>query len=268
MAKVTIPGLKQMKAKGEKITMLTAYDYPTALILDQSGIDMILVGDSLGMVILGYDNTLPVTMDEMLHHTRAVSRGVREALVIGDMPFMSFNQGPAEAIKNAGRFIKEGGAAAVKLEGNTKNMIEITHAVVNAGICVMGHIGLTPQFIYQMGGFKLQGKDIDQAGLLIDGAKKLEDAGIFSLVLEGIPGQLAGSITKSLSIPTIGIGAGKECDGQVLVTHDLLGFIDKKPPKFVKQYIKLFPLVQDAINKFKEEVVSGQFPAEEYTYKG
>jgi len=266
MAKVTIPTLKEMKDKGEKITMLTAYDYPTARVLDQAGIDILLVGDSLGMVMLGYPNTLPVTMEEMIHHTKAVSRGALEALVIGDMPFMSFNLGSFEAINNAGRFIKEGGAAAVKLEGCSHHMIEITGAVVEAGIAVMGHIGLTPQFIHQMGGFKVQGRDQNQAKLLLDGAKNLEQAGIFSLVLEGMPQDLASQITRSLSIPTIGIGAGIECDGQVLVTHDLLGITGKKPPKFVKQYANLHDIIIESVETFKHEVRSGAFPSEDYTY--
>lgn len=266
MSRKTIPGLKQMKMDGEKITMLTAYDYPTAMLVDQAGIDIILVGDSLGMVVLGYNNTLPVTIEEMLHHTKAVCRGTKEAIVIGDMPFMSFNLGTTEAIRNAGRFIKEAGASAVKLEGCTARMIEITKGVVDAGISVMGHIGLTPQFIHQMGGFKVQGKEINQAEMLIEGAKGLEEAGIFALVLEGLPGGLAGKITKSIGIPTIGIGAGAECDGQVLVIHDLLGLTGKKPPKFVKQYIQLFQPMQEAIKSFKDEVRSGEFPSDEYVY--
>ncbi|MGA1865230.1 MAG: 3-methyl-2-oxobutanoate hydroxymethyltransferase [bacterium] len=266
MAKVTIPSLKEKKTKGEKITMLTAYDYPTARILDQAGIDILLVGDSLGMVMLGYPSTLPVTMEEMLHHTKAVSRGANEALVIGDMPFMSYNLGSFEAIKNAGRFIKEGGATAIKLEGCGQYMIEITRSIVNAGMAVMGHIGLTPQLIHQMGGFKVQGRDQDKAELLLAGAKKLEEAGVFSIVLEGIPGDLALRITNSLSIPTIGIGAGISCDGQVLVIHDLLGFTGKKPPKFVKQYANLYETITKSLESFKKEVQSGAFPSEDYTY--
>ncbi|MBN2374401.1 3-methyl-2-oxobutanoate hydroxymethyltransferase [bacterium] len=266
MAKVTIPKLKQMKADAEKITMLTAYDYPTAMLLDQAGIDILLVGDSLGMVVLGYPNTLPVTMEEMLHHTKAVCRGTKDALVVGDMPFMSYNISHTEAIKNAGRFIKEGGAAAVKLEGCGQHMIDITRAIVDAGIAVMGHIGLTPQFIHQMGGFRVQGKDQDQAQALVDGAKRLEDAGIFSLVLEGMPDEVASRITATLSIPTIGIGAGAGCDGQVLVIHDLLGLTGQRPPKFVKQYANLFKDMQEAIGAFKREVQSGAFPTKEYTY--
>ncbi|MGA1839364.1 MAG: 3-methyl-2-oxobutanoate hydroxymethyltransferase [bacterium] len=266
MAKVTIPLLKEKKTKGEKITMLTAYDYPTARILDQAGIDILLVGDSLGMVMLGYPNTLSVTMDEMLHHTKAVSRGASEALVIGDMPFMSYNLGSFEAIKNAGRFIKEGGAAAIKLEGCGQYMIDITRSIVEAGIAVMGHIGLTPQLIHQMGGFRVQGRDQDKAELLVGGAKKLEEAGVFAIVLEGIPKDLALRITNSLSIPTIGIGAGIFCDGQVLVIHDLLGFTGKKPPKFVKQYANLYETITKSLESFKKEVQSGAFPSEDYTY--
>ncbi|MGA1795394.1 MAG: 3-methyl-2-oxobutanoate hydroxymethyltransferase [bacterium] len=266
MGKVTIPKLKDMKEHGEKITMLTAYDYPIARLLDQAGIHMLLVGDSLGMVMLGYPNTLPVTMEEMLHHTRAVARGAQDALVIGDMPFMSFNLGPTDAIRNAGRFIKQGGASAVKLEGCGEPMVAITRAIVEAGIGVMGHIGLTPQFIHQMGGFRVQGRDRDQAQLLLDGAKRLEDAGIFSLVLEGIPPNLAATITRALSIPTIGIGAGVECDGQVLVIHDLLGFTGQKPPKFVKQYAHLYETMLEAVKAFSAEVQSGAFPSDDYTY--
>ena len=266
MAKVTIPGLRQMKADGKKITMLTAYDYPTARLLDEEGIDILLIGDSLGMVVLGYTNTLPVTMEEMIHHTQAVSRGVTNAIVVGDMPFMSFNLGPTDAIKNAGRFIKEGGAAAVKLEGCNDYILEITNSIVKAGIAVMGHIGLTPQLVYQMGGFKVQGKEKDQEEILINGAKRLEEAGIFSIVLEGIPPDLAGTITREVSIPTIGIGAGLECDGQVLVIHDLLGLTGRRPPKFVKQYANLHPIMKDAVHRFIEEVKTGAFPSEEYTY--
>ncbi len=266
MSNITIPKLKQMKAKSEKITMLTAYDYPMAMLLDQAGIDLILVGDSLGMVALGYRNTLPVTMEEMIHHTKAVSRGTKDALVIGDMPFMSYNTSKEEAIRNAGRFIKEAGASAVKLEGCTQRMVEITHAVVDAGISVMGHIGLTPQFIHQMGGFKVQGRGIDQAEYLLEGANMLEEAGVFSLVLEGMPKELAGRITKSVSVPTIGIGAGNECDGQVLVTHDLLGFTGQIPPKFVKKYAQLFKPMKEAIEAFRDEVRSGEFPSEDYIY--
>lgn len=266
MARVTIPKLRQMKADKEKITMLTAYDYPTARLLDQEGIDMMLVGDSLGMVVLGYPNTLPVTMDEMLHHTKAVSRGVENAIVVGDMPFMSYNIEPSDAVRNAGRFIKEGGAEAIKLEGCSEYMVKITKAIVDAGIAVMGHIGLTPQLVYQMGGFKVQGRQHDQAEFLINGAKRLEQAGIFSLVLEGIPPDLAGTITETVSMPTIGIGAGLECDGQVLVIHDLLGLTGRKPPKFVKQYANLYPVMREAIDTFIKEVKSGAFPSEDYTY--
>lgn len=266
MPRVTIPQLRQMKADGKKITLLTAYDYPTAKLLDETGIDILIVGDSLGMVMLGYSNTLPVTMEEMLHHTKAVCRGVNEALVVGDMPFMSHNTGAAEAIKNAGRFIKEGGASAVKLEGCGLGIIEIIRAIVEAGISVMGHIGLTPQFIYQMGGFKVQGKEHDQAKRLLSGAKALEEAGVFSLVLEGMPKELGSKITRSVSIPTIGIGAGAGCDGQVLVTHDLLGITGKKPARFVKQYANLYQVSKEAVERFKHEVQSGAFPTDDYSY--
>jgi len=264
--KITIPCLKKMKQEGRKITMLTAYDYPTALLLDKAGIDILLVGDSLGMVILGYENTLPVTMKEMLHHTRAVKRGCRRGLIIGDMPFLSFNVDSKNAIKNAGRFIKNGGAEAVKLEGATESILKTIQSIVGAGIAVMGHIGLTPQMVHQMGGFKVQGKDARSADILIEGAKRLEDAGIFALVLEGVPGDLAQKITRQLSIPTLGIGAGPHCDGQVLVTHDLLGLSEFPKPKFVKQYASLYPLMLSAINSYKQEVLEGKFPSKEYTY--
>ena len=255
-----------MKQEGQKITMLTAYDYPTALLLDKAGIDIVLVGDSLGNVILGYENTLPVTMKEMLHHTRAVKRGCRRGLIVGDMPFLSFNVESKNAIKNAGRFIKNGGAEAVKLEGATESTLKTIHAIVDAGIAVMGHIGLTPQMVHQMGGFKVQGKDAKSADILIEGARRLEDAGIFALVLEGVPSDLAQKITRHVSIPTLGIGAGPHCDGQVLVTHDLLGLSEFPKPKFVKQYASLYPLMLSAVNAYKQEVLEGKFPSKEYTY--
>jgi len=265
-AKVTIPGLKQMKQEGRKITMLTAYDYPTAVLLDKAGIDILLVGDSLGMVVLGYENTLPVTMDEMLHHTKAVKRGCKRGLIVGDMPFLSFNVDSTQAIENAGRFIKEGGAEAVKLEGATEPVLRTIRCLVEAGIAVMGHIGLTPQLVHQMGGFKVQGREKESAELLIEGAGKLEDAGAFALVLEGIPADLARIITQKLSIPTIGIGAGPHCDGQVLVTHDLLGLSGAPKPKFVKQYASLHPLILSALSSFRQEVLEGKFPTDEYSY--
>ena len=264
--KITIPGLKKMKQARQKITMLTAYDYPTAILLDKSGIDILLVGDSLGMVMLGYENTLPVTMEEMIHHTRAVKRGCKRGLIVGDMPFLSFNVDHREAIRNAGRFIKEGGAEAVKLEGAAGPILNTIDAIVNAGVAVMGHIGLTPQMVHQMGGFKVQGKDQKTADFLIEGAEKLEEAGVFTLVLEGVPSDLAQKITRHLSIPTLGIGAGPHCDGQVLVTHDLLGLSESPKPKFVKQYASLYPLMISAISSYKQEVLEGKFPSKEYTY--
>lgn len=264
--KVTIPGLRRMKQEGRKITVLTAYDYPTAILLDEAGIDILLVGDSLGMVVLGYENTLPVTMEEMLHHIKAVKRGCSRGLIVGDMPFLSFNVDSRSAIENAGRFIKEGGAEAVKLEGATEPILQTVRRLVDAGIAVMGHVGLTPQLVHQMGGFKVQGKEKKGADLLIEGAERLEEAGIFSLVLEGIPADLAREITRTISIPTIGIGAGPHCDGQVLVTHDLLGLSESPKPKFVKQYASLHATMLSAVNSFRQEVLEEKFPSEEYSY--
>ncbi len=264
--RLTIPKLQQKKQAAEKITMLTAYDYPTARVLDEAGIDILLVGDSLGMVALGYENTLPVTMDEMLHHTKAVCRGRQRALVVGDMPFWSFHLGISDTIRNAGRFIKEAGAEAVKLEWITE-AAEITDALVDAGIQVMGHVGLTPQMVHHMGGFKVQGRGEDKAKKLLEEALSLEEAGAFSIVLEGIPAAVAKEITERLNIPTIGIGAGPDCDGQVLVTNDLLGLNPGKPPRFVKEYTNLRKQITDAAVKFKQEVKEGGFPAEEHWYK-
>jgi len=260
--KVTIPGLIRKKSAGQKITMLTAYDYPTACLLDEAEVDIILVGDSLGMVLLGYENTLPVTMEEMLHHTKAVHRGCKRALLVGDMPFMSYHLGVKETIFNAGRFIKEGGAEAVKLEGGGKRIVELVHALGEAGIAVMGHLGLTPQAIHQMGGYRVQGKTKEAAQILIDQALELEEAGIFALVLEGIPAQLAGELSPQLKIPTLGIGAGNACDGQVLVTHDLLVLLGTQTPKFVKRYANLRETSLQAIQQFKQEVEAGEFPSQ------
>ncbi len=247
--------------------MLTANDYPAACLLDEAGIDIILVGDSLGMVLLGYENTLPVTMEEMLHHTKAVHRGCRRALLVGDMPFMSYHLGVKDTILNAGRFIKEGGAEAVKLEGGGKRIVELVQALGEAGIAVMGHLGLTPQAIHQMGGYRVQGKTKEAAQILIEQALELEEAGMFSLVLEGIPAQLAKELSPQLKIPTLGIGAGNACDGQVLVTHDLLGLLDTRPPKFVKRYANLRETSLQAVQQFKQEVETGDFPSQEYWYK-
>ena len=264
--KVTIADLMAKKESGRKITMLTAYDYPTAQMVDQAEIDTILVGDSLGMVVLGYTSTVPVSMEEMIHHTKAVTRGTTYAFVIGDMPFMSYQTGVERAIENAGRFMKEGECDAVKLEGGTE-VAPVVKAIVTAGIPVCAHIGLTPQTATQLSGFKVQGKDAESAQNLIKSAKDLEKAGAFMVVMECIPDILASRITKELSIPTIGIGAGKHCDGQVLVYHDTVGLFERFTPKFVKQYIKLGPMIVDALKEYKKEVEEGVFPGEEHTFK-
>ena len=264
--KVTISDLMAKKEAGKKITMLTAYDYPTAQMVDQAGIDTILVGDSLGMVVLGYTSTVPVSMEEMIHHTKAVTRGAKCAFIIGDMPFMSYQTGVAKAIENAGRFLKEGESDAVKLEGGSE-VAPIVKAIVTAGIPVCAHIGLTPQTATQLSGFKVQGKDAGSARNLINSAKDLEKAGAFMVVMECIPDILASRITKELSIPTIGIGAGKDCDGQVLVYHDTVGLFERFTPKFVKQYIKLGPMIIDALKEYKNEVEEEVFPGEEHIFK-
>lgn len=264
--KVTISDLMTKKERGEKITMLTAYDYPTAQLVDKAGIDTILVGDSLGMVVLGYASTVPVSMEEMIHHAKAVTRGTGYAFVIGDMPFMSYQTSVEKAIENAGRFMKEGGCDAVKLEGGSE-VAPTVKAIVTAGVPVCGHIGLTPQTATQLSGFKVQGKDAESASNLIKSAKDLEEAGAFMVVMECIPDVLASRITKEVNIPTIGIGAGKECDGQVLVYHDVVGLFERFTPKFVKQYITLGPMVVNALRKYKREVEGGLFPGEEHTFK-
>ena len=262
--KVTTATFRKKKQRGEVITMLTAYDYPTALAEDQAGIDSILVGDSLGMVVLGYPNTLSVTMDDMLHHSKAVSRGAKYALLIGDMPFMSYQVSIEEAVRNAGRFLQEAGMDAVKLEGG-RERIDAVRAIVNAGIPVMGHIGLTPQSINQLGGFRTQGKTAIAAKRLLEDALLLEEAGCFGLVLESVPAKLAELISSKLSIPTIGIGAGVGCDGQVLVTHDLLGLFDRFTPKFVKKYADFHDAMQTAFANYIEDVETKHFPAEEHS---
>jgi 3-methyl-2-oxobutanoate hydroxymethyltransferase len=260
--KITTLTFHQKKEHGEPITVLTGYDYPTALALDQAGIDAILVGDSLGMVVLGYENTLPVTMDEMLHHCRAVSRGSKTALLIGDMPFMSYQVSREEAIRNAGRFLQQGGMEAVKLEGG-RERLDTIKAILSVGIPVMGHLGLTPQSVNLLGGFRPQGRTAVSAGRLLEDAQMLEDAGCFSLVLESVPTRLAGMISKRLSIPTIGIGAGSACDGQVLVTHDLLGLFDRFTPKFVKKYADLHTSMLNSFSAYIDEVKNHSFPAQE-----
>lgn len=262
--KVTTLTFRQKKERGEPITMLTGYDYPTALALDKAGIDSILVGDSLGMVALGYETTLPVTMDEMLHHARAVSRGAKSALLIGDLPFMSYQVSTEEALRNAGRLLQQGGMDAVKLEGG-RERADAVRAIVNAGIPVMGHIGLTPQSVNQLGGFRAQGKTASAAKRLLKDAQILEEAGAFSVVLEAVPARLAEYISKQISIPTIGIGAGVGCDGQVLVVHDLLGLFDRFTPKFVRQYANLHETLHNAFSEYIDDVESKRFPAAEHT---
>lgn len=263
--KVTIAELQQKKEAGEKITMMTAYDYPTGSLVDQAGIDTILVGDSLGMVMLGYDSTVPVTMDEMIHHSKAVSRGAKKSFIIGDMPFMSYQVNAEQAKENAGRFMKEAGCDSVKLEGGSE-MAPVVRAIVTAGIPVCAHIGLTPQTATMLSGFKVQGKDAESAVKLLNSAKDLEEAGVFMIVMECIPDLLAEKITRELKIPTIGIGAGKDCDGQVLVYHDIVGLFERFTPKFVKQYVNLTPKIMDALVQYKTEVENGTFPGPEHTF--
>ncbi len=259
--KKTVLDIQKMKVEGEKIAVLTCYDFPTARILDNCGIDIMLVGDSAGVVIAGYENTLPVTVDEMIYHTRAVMRAEPKALVIADMPFLSYQVDLSEARRNAGRLIKEGGAAAVKLEGG-EHVAHVIRAIVDMDIPVMAHIGLTPQSIHRMGGYKVQGKTDLQAERLVADALAIEAAGAFAVVLEGIPQKLAARITAELTIPTIGIGAGPHCDGQVLVIHDILGLCEKYSPKFVKKYVELRPIITDAVTRYIAEVKEEEFPTE------
>jgi 3-methyl-2-oxobutanoate hydroxymethyltransferase len=263
--KRTAPGLVRMKKKGQRIVMLTAYDYPIACLADQAGVDVILVGDTLGMVVLGYETTLPVTMDEMLHHVKAVARSRPAALVVADMPFMSFQVSPSEAVRNAGRMIKEGGADAVKLEGGTC-MVPAVKALGEAKVPVMGHVGLTPQSIRKFGGYRVQGKSEAGRAAIIEDAIALEAAGCFSVVLEGIPWKLAKDITARLTIPTIGIGAGPYCDGQVLVCHDLLGLYKGYIPRFVRRYADLTATVLEAFSRYAADVRSGEFPSLDESY--
>lgn len=262
--KITTLTIQQKKQRSEQITMLTAYDYPTARAIDRVGIDAILVGDSLGMVVLGYPNTLPVTMEEMLHHCKAVSRGATCALLVGDMPFMSYQVSADDALRNAGRFIKEAGMDAVKLEGG-RERLEAIQKIVGAGIPVMGHLGLTPQSVHQFGGFRAQAKTATAAHRLYEDAFLLQEAGCFSLVLEAIPGRLASLISSRLDIPTIGIGAGVVCDGQVLVTHDILGLYERFTPRFAKQFVDLHSQIHAAIQSYKSEVDERTFPEKKHT---
>jgi len=263
--KISIVTLQEMKEKGEKITMLTAYDYPTARILDQCGVEVLLIGDSVGNVVMGTDNTLPVTIDEIIYHTKAVVRGRKRALIVADMPFMSYQVSVEEAKREAGKLIKKGGAEAVKLEGG-ENMEEVIRAICDIDVPVMGHIGLTPQSIHRMGGYKVQGKEEKQREKLLADALAVERAGAFSVVLEAVPLSLAREITRTLKIPTIGIGAGIHCDGQVLVIHDLLGLSGGFRPKFVKQYVNLEAEITKAVNKFLAEVKKEKFPTDDHSF--
>jgi len=264
--KVTTHALRAKKERGEPITMLTAYDYPTALAMERAGVDAILVGDSLGMVVLGYENTLPVTMEDMLHHCKAVARGAKTAHLIGDMPFMSYQVTPTEAVRNAGRFLQEAGMDAVKLEGG-RDMAATIEAIVAAGIPVMGHLGLTPQSVHKLGGYKTQGKSAEAARRLVENAHLLEEAGCYAVVLEAIPDRVAELISHRLAIPTIGIGAGSSCDGQVLVSHDLLGLFDRFTPKFVKKYANVHGEMARAFAEYIADVGAHRFPAPEHSHQ-
>jgi 3-methyl-2-oxobutanoate hydroxymethyltransferase len=264
-SKVTTALFQRKKRDGQSITLLTAYDYPTAVAIERAGLDSILVGDSLGMVVLGYENTLPVTMDDMIHHCKAVARGAQTPLLIGDMPFMSYQISIEEAVRNAGRFLQEGGMDAVKLEGG-RDRLGAVRAIVGAGIPVMGHLGLTPQSVHQLGGFRAQGKTASSAKNLLDEALLLQEAGCFSLVLESIPSRLGELVSQKLDIPTVGIGAGPKCDGQVLVTHDLLGLFDRFTPRFVKQYTQLHAIIGEALNDFRQDVEAGVFPTQDHSF--
>lgn len=266
MDKITVPRIREKKEQGEKITVLTAYDFPFAKLIDEAGIDILLVGDTVGIVVQGEESTLPVTLDQMIYHTRMVSRAAKRALVVGDMPFLSYQASIEETIRNAGRFLKEGGAAAVKLEGGAR-VADRIEVLTRHDIPVMAHIGLTPQSVHRMGGYKVQGRGTSQAKQLLADAKTVESAGAFSLVLEGIPISLAKKITQSIKIPTIGIGAGPYCDGQVLVLHDLLGLFTRFHPKFVRRYADLTSTITEAVRRYKSDVESGKFPTEEEGYE-
>ena len=270
--KITVPDLLQRKSsaagssvESKKITCLTAYDYPTARLLDEAGVDVILVGDSLGMVVLGYESTLPVTIEEMLHHTRAVRRGARRALVVADMPFGSFHTDTAESLRNAVRFIKEAGAEAVKVEGGERRL-ELIARLTEAEIPVMGHVGLTPQSVNALGGYRVQGKTPDAAEQLLRDARAVEASGAFAVVLEAVPRELAAQITRELRIPTIGIGAGPDCDGQILVIHDLLGLTFEGPPKFARQYADVGQIISKAVREYSKDVREGSFPSDAESY--
>jgi 3-methyl-2-oxobutanoate hydroxymethyltransferase len=263
--KVSVLELVAKKQRGEPITMLTAYDFTGAVLVDAASIDVILVGDSLGMVMMGLDSTIPVTMDEMLHHCRAVARGAKFAHLVGDMPFMSYQAEKAEAIRNAGRFLKEGQMDSVKLEGG-REVVDTVKAIVSTGIPVMGHIGLTPQSVSKLGGYRVQGKTAEAARRLLDDALFLEDAGCYAIVLEAVPAPVAEAISRRVEIPTIGIGAGSQCDGQVLVYHDVLGLFDRLQPRLVKEYAHLRETILAAFQAYRDDVLAGRFPAQEHIY--
>ena len=265
VSKITVPVILERKLRGEKITSLTAYDYPTARLVDEAGIDVLLVGDSLAQVVLGYDSTVPVSSDEMLHHLRAVRRGVRRALLVADLPYGSYQVGERDALRTSLRFIKQGGAEAIKIEGGRKRA-RLVRRMVNAEIPVMGHIGLTPQSVNRLGGYSVQGRTLESANELFADAQALEDAGVFALVLEAVPRELAAMLTRRLRIPTIGIGAGPDCDGQVLVFHDVAGLAFQPPAKFVRRYADLRQTLHEAISRFKEDIVEGRDPRDGESY--
>ena len=265
MHRVTIRDIAEMKAQGEKIPMITAYDYTTARLADEAGIPLVLVGDSLGMVVLGYDSTIPVTMDDMVHHVKAVARGTRKALIIADLPFMTYQIDTAQALANAARLVQEGGAHAVKLEGG-ESVAETVHRIVECGIPVMGHIGMTPQSVNAFSGYRVRGRGRQEAVQLLKDAKALEDAGTFAVVLELVPTPLARLISQRLTIPTIGIGAGPACDGQVQVLHDMLGLFTDFVPKHTKQYARLAELIQEAFTRYAQEVKEGSFPTDQESF--
>jgi len=264
--KVTIMDVQQAKEENRKLTMVTAYDYPFGLLADEAGIDIVLVGDSLGMVVMGLAGTVEVNMEHMIHHIRAVTRGCKNPFIVGDMPFMSYNTSIREAIINAGRLLKEGGCDSIKLEGGV-DFAPTVEAIVKAGIPVQGHIGLTPQTASALGGFKMQGRDAAAAKQIIDDAKALEDAGVFSMILEAVPAPLGKLVAEAVKVPVIGIGAGPDVDGQVLVTHDMIGLFDKFVPKFVKQYTNIRKIILDALSEYKQEVLDVEFPAPEHSFK-
>ena len=264
--KVSILDVQQAKAENRKLTMITAYDYPFGLLADEAGIDIVLVGDSLGMVVMGLEGTVEVNMEHMIHHIRAVTRGCKNPFIVGDMPFMSYNTSIRDAIMNAGRLLKEGGCESIKLEGGV-DFAPTIEAIVKAGIPVQGHIGLTPQTASALGGFKMQGRDAAAAKQIIDDARALEDAGVFSMILEAVPAPLGKLVAEAVKVPVIGIGAGPDVDGQVLVTHDMVGLFDKFVPKFVKQYTNIRKVILEALSEYKDEVINVKFPAPEHSFK-